>query len=215
MNIIQWIRSALQRPLSLGALFKEREDILPLEHDPVGEFLESKKKGVNFSDQGASEGSPAAQAAPQRIGQALEASKENATGTEKVESATQAVEAKSGSAVQLEAKVETAAAALAGGEKKENDKAQAEASAVLSESKLEAKAPELVGQKIGAVNTQPANSPQEEKKIESVLEVFKSEELTVDTTSSLSKELNDMDVYSLLDEIKQIAEIAKKVKKVS
>jgi hypothetical protein len=48
-----------------------------------------------------------------------------------------------------------------------------------------------------------------------VLEVFRSEGLALETTSSLSKELGDMSVYSLLEEIKQIAQIAKKGKKVS
>jgi hypothetical protein len=47
-----------------------------------------------------------------------------------------------------------------------------------------------------------------------VLEIFRSEELALDTTTSLSKELGDMNVYSLLEESKQIAQIAKKVKKV-
>jgi hypothetical protein len=69
-------------------------------------------------------------------------------------------------------------------------------------------------QKIEAANTPVANSPQENEKIESVLEIFRSEELALDTTSSLSKELVDMNVYSLLEESKQIAQIAKKVNKV-
>jgi hypothetical protein len=111
--------------------------------------------------------------------------------------------------------VEAPAAVLAEGEKAEDGKAEAEASAVLSEAKAEARAPEPVGQKVEAANTPPANSPQEEEKIESVLEVFRSEGLALDTTSSLSKELGDMSVYSLLEETKQIAQIAKKVKKVS
>ena len=59
MNIIQWIQSALQRPSShLAALFKEREEHLPLENDPVGEFLESKKKGVNPAEEEVSEAPP-------------------------------------------------------------------------------------------------------------------------------------------------------------
>lgn len=212
MNIMQWIRSTLQRPISLGALFKEKEEILPVEPDPVGEFLESKKKGINPAEQVTGEGPPVARAAPQEVGQALEASRENTTGSEKVEAAR--AEAQPGSAVQPEAKVETAATVLTDSEKKETSKVEAGATAVLSESKLEAKIPEPVGQNIEAANTQPGNSPQEDKKIESVLDVFRSEELAVDTTSTLSKELSDMDVYSLLEEIKQIADIAKKVKKV-
>jgi hypothetical protein len=215
MNIIQWIRSALQRPSNyLAALFKGKEEDLPLEHDPVGEFLENKKKGINLAKEGATEGQPVAEAAPQAIGQALEESHENAAGTEKVEAATQAAEAQPGSAARSEAKVEVPAV-LAEAEKMETGKAEAEAGAVLSGAKAEAKAPEPVGQKVEAANTPPANSPQEQEKIESVLEVFRSEGLAPDTTDSLSKELSDMNVYSLLEETKQIAQIAKKVKKVS
>jgi len=214
MNITQWIRSTLQRPLSFGALFKEKEDILPLEHDPVGEFLESKKKGINLAEQVASEGSPVAEAVAQAAGQAIGAGNENAASAEKVEATAQAAEGRLGSPIRSEAKVEAPAAPADPG-KVEAGKAETEASAVLAEARLEARAPEPVGQKIEAANTPPANSPQEREKIESVLEVFRSEGLAVDTTSSLSKELGDMSVYSLLEETKQIAQIAKKVKKVS
>jgi len=218
MNIIQRIWSALQRPSSYpAALFKEREEHLPLEPDPVGEFLESKKKGVNPAEEGKGEALPIADVAPQAVGQAIEASNENVDSTGKVEAAAQAAESQLGGPIRSEAKVEAPAAVLAEGEKAEDGKAEAEAeaSAVLSEAKAEARAPEPVGQKVEAANTPPANSPQEEEKIESVLEVFRSEGLALDTTSSLSKELGDMSVYSLLEETKQIAQIAKKVKKVS
>jgi len=217
MNTIQRIRSALQRPLSFGALFKEKEDILPLEPDPVGEFLESKKKGINLAEEEVNEAPPVADATPQTVGQAIEAGNENAASAEKVEATTQAAESRLGSPIRSEAKVETSAAVLAGGKKAEDGKAEAEAeaSAVPSAAKAEARVPEPVGRKVEAANTPPASSPQEEEKIESVLEVFRSEELALDTTSSLSKELGDMSVYSLLEETKQIAQIAKKVKKVS
>ena len=215
MNIIQRIWSALQRPSNyLAALFKEREEQLPLEHDPVGEFLESKKKGLNPAQEEAGGAPPVADAAPQAVNQAIESGNENVASTEKVEAAAQAAESQLGSTIRSEAKVETPAA-LAEAGKAEAGKTEAEASAVLSEAKAEAREPEPVGQKVEAANTPPANSPEEEEKIESVLEVFRSEGLALETTSSLSKELGDMSVYSLLEEIKQIAQIAKKVKKVS
>jgi len=216
MNIIEWIRSALHRPSSYpAALFKEREEHLPLEPDPVGEFLESKKKGVNQAEEEVSEALPVADVAPHAVGQAIKAGNDDMSSTEKVEAAAQAAESQLGGPIRSEAKVEAPAAVLAEGEKAEDGKAEAEASVVLSEAKAEARAPEPVGQKVEAANTPPANSPQEEEKIESVLEVFRSEGLALDTTSSLSKELGDMSVYSLLEETKQIAQIAKKVKKVS
>ena len=215
MNIIQWIRSALQRPLNpLAALFKEREEHLPLENDPVGEFLESKKKGVNPAEEEVSEAPPGADVAPQAVGQAIKAGNEDMSSTERVEAAVQAAGSQVVSPIQSDAKMETPAA-VAEAEKAEAGKAEAEASAVLSGAKAEARAPEPVGQKVEAANTPPPNSPEEEEKLESVLDVFRSEGLAVETTSSLSKELADMSVYSLLEETKQIAQIAKKVKKVS
>ena len=216
MNTIQRIRSALQRPLNpLAALFKEREEHLPLENDPVGEFLESKKKGVNPAEEEVSEAPPGADVAPQAVGQAIKAGNEDMSSTERVEAAVQAAGSQVVSPIQSDAKMETPAAALAEAEKAEAGKAEAEASAVLSGAKAEARAPEPVGQKVEAANTPPPNSPEEEEKLESVLDVFRSEGLAVETTSALSKELGDMSVYSLLEETKQIAQIAKKVKKVS
>jgi len=216
MSMMQRIRSALQRPASyLAALFKEREEHLPLEHDPVGEFLESKKKGTNLAEEEVGEAPPVADVAPQAVGQAIEAGKENVASTEKVEAPAQAAESQMGSPIRSEAKVDAPAAVSAEGEKAEAGKAEAEARAVLSGAKAEAGAPEPVGQKVEVANAPSANSLQEEEKIESVLEVFRSEGLALETTSSLSKELNDMNVYSLLEETKQIAQIAKKVKKVS
>lgn len=205
MNIMQGIKSVLQRPSSyLAALFKEREEHLPLESDPVGEFLESKKKGVNPAGEEVSGAPPVADVAPQAVDQAIGAGKESAASTEKVEAEAQAAESQLVRPIQAEAKVEAPASVLA-----EAGKAEA------GEAKAEARAPEAAGQKVEAANTPPVNSPQEEEKIESVLEVFRSEGLALETTSSLSKELGDMSVYSLLEEIKQIAQIAKKVKKVS
>jgi hypothetical protein len=117
------------------------------------------------------------------------------------------------SPVQAGSEVGTPAAALPDGAKEKVSQAESEASEAPAETKVEANALESGSQKIEAANTPVANSPQENEKIESVLDIFRSEELALDTTSSLSKELGDMNVYSLLEESKQIAQIAKKVKK--
>jgi hypothetical protein len=196
-------------------LFKEREDILPLEHDPVGEFRERKRNGLNLSDEVAGEEPLIAKTALKEVSQAIETNKENSGGVAKADVKAHVVEAQSGIAMQPETKAEAPAAALTDDEKKKEAKAEAEASTILSQAKLEARTPEQLVEKVDAANKQSASSPQEEKQIENVLDVFRSEELTLDTTSSLSKELNDMDVYSLLAEMKQIAEIAKKTEKVS
>lgn len=211
MNTMQRIWSGLQRPLNhLATLFRGKEVDLLLEDDPVGEFLESKKRGVNQAEEEISETSPVADVAPQAVSQAIKGSNKDAAGNETVEVAAQAVEI----LAQPEAKAE-APAVLAEGEKVDAAKTEAEANAVLLEAKLEVRLPEPVGLKVEVTNTPPANSPQEEEKIESVLDVFRSEGLAPETTGTLSKELNDMNVYSLLEESKQIAQIAKKVKKVS
>ena len=216
MNIMQRIRSVRQRPLSyIESLFKEKEAEIPVENDPVGEFLESKKKGIDLAEDGTAEATPVAKTSSQAVSQAVETSNKNVAAADKVETVTQAVGSQMGGSIQSETKVEAPVGAPTGSEKVETSKDEDEANAVLSEARLEARVLEPVGQKVEAANMPPVNSPQEEEKIESVLEVFRSEELAIEATSALSKELGDMSVYSLLEETKQIAQIAKKVKKAS
>lgn len=117
------------------------------------------------------------------------------------------------SPVQADSKVENPAAALPDGAKEKVSQAESKASEAPAETKVEATALEAASQKIEAADTPPANSHQEDEKIKSVLEIFRTEELALDTTTSLSKELGDMNVYSLLEESKHIAQVAKKVKK--
>ena len=214
MNIIQWIQSVLQRPLGhLAPSFKDGEESLPLESDPVGEFLESRKQGVNLVEDGANEAPPVAGVPSKDVGQPIEARSGGAVSTERAEVAAQPAVGQLESPVQAGSKVETPEAALPDGAKEKVSQAESKASEAPAETRVEANALESGSQKIEAANTPPANSPQEDEKIKSVLEIFRSEELALDTTSSLSKELGDMNVYSLLEESKQIAQIAKKVKK--
>lgn len=215
MNIIQWIQSVLQRPLGyLAPSFKGGEESLPLESDPVGEFLESKKQGVNLAEEGVNEAAPVAGVPSKDVGQPIEARSGSAVSTERAEVAAQPAVGQLESPVQAGSKVETPAAVPPDGAKEKVSQAESKASEAPSETKVETNALESGSQKIEAANTPVANSPQENEKIESVLDIFRSEELALDTTSSLSKELVDMNVYSLLEESKQIAQIAKKVKKV-
>ena len=216
MNIMQRIRSVRQRPLSyIESLFKEKEAEIPVENDPVGEFLESKKKGINLAEEGTAEATPVAKTSSQAVSQAVETSNKNAAAADQVETITQAVGSQMGGSIQSETKVEAPVRAPTGSEKVEISTAEAEASALLSEARLEARVPEPAGRKVETAEAPSANGRQEEEKIESVLEVFRSEELALEATSALSKELGDMSVYSLLEETKQIAQIAKKVKKAS
>lgn len=214
MNIIKWIQSVLQRPLGYPAsLFKGGEESLPLENDPVGEFLESKKQGVNLAEEGVNEAPLVVGVPPKDVGQPIKASSESAASTERVEAAAQTAESRLESPVQADSKGETLAPVSPDVAKEEVSQAESKASEAPAETKVEANALKSGSQKIEAANTPPANSPQEDEKIKSVLEIFRSEELALDTTTSLSKELGDMNVYSLLEESKQIAQIAKKVKK--
>ena len=214
MNIIKWIQSVLQRPLGfLAHSFKGGEESLPLESDPVGEFLESKKQGVNPAEEGVNEVAPVASVPTKDAGASIEASSKNAINTEKVEVAAQPAESQLESLSQADAKMVTPAVAPPDDAKEGVTQAESKASEAPAETKVETPALESDSQKIKAADRLSANSPQEDEKIKSVLEIFKSEELGLDTTTSLSKELGDMNVYSLLEESKQIAQIAKKVKK--
>ena len=215
MNIIQRIQSVLQRPLGyLAPSFKGGEESLPLESDPVGEFLESKKQGGNLAEEGVNEAAPVAGVLSKDVGQSIEARSGSAVSTERAEVAAQPAVGQLESPVQAGSKVETPAAALPDGAKEKVSQAESEAGEAPSETKVKTTAQESGSQKIEVANTPVANSPQENEKIESVLEIFRSEELVLETTRSLSKELVDMNVYSLLEESKQIAQIAKKVNKV-
>ena len=215
MNIIQRIQSVLQRPLGyLAPSFKGGEESLPLESDPVGEFLESKKQGGNLAEEGVNEAAPVAGVLSKDVGQSIEARSGSAVSTERAEVAAQPAAGQLESPVQAGSKVETPAAALPDGAKEKVSQAESKASEAPAETKVKTTALESGSQKIEAANTPVANSPQENEKIESMLDIFRSKELVLETTSSLSKELVDMNVYSLLEESKQIAQIAKKVNKV-
>jgi hypothetical protein len=214
-------------------LCKGEEEFLPLENDPVGEFLKSTKQGGNLAEDRVNEAAPEAGVSPKNTGAPIEASSESEASAEGIEMATQPAESRLGSPVQTDskaeaqsggsqmggpiqsdAKSESPVAALATGEKKGTGDAEAEASAILSEARLEARFPAPVGQKRESSGTLLASGSQEEEKIQSALEVFKGEELALDATIALSsKEMGDMNVYSLLEESKQIAQIAKKGKK--
>jgi hypothetical protein len=212
MNIIQSIWSVLKRPISsLAGSFKEDERNFPLEHDPVGEFLERKKLATNQSEDEVSDG-PSAASVPSQDGNQpiIEASSEGVVSVERVEAAVQPAESQLESPIQSDSKAETPVTVLPNSEKEEVSRVEGEVSGVSSESEVVPPGLESGSQKIEAANIPAEDSPPEDEKIESVLDIFRSEELTLNTTSILSKELSDTSVYSLLEESKQIA---KKIKK--
>ncbi len=214
MNIIQWIQSVVKRPLSsVTGSFKEGEGNIPLEHDPVGEFLEGKKLTVNQVEDEMSDAPGAASVPSQDGSQPIEANNEGVVSTGGVEAAVQTAESQLESPIQPDSKVETPVTMLPDSEKEEGSQVEDEASGVPSETEVVPQGLESGSQKIEVADKPSADSPPEDEKIESVLDIFRSEELTLDTTSTLSKELSDTNVYSLLEESKQIAQIAKKIKK--
>jgi hypothetical protein len=215
MNIIQLIWSVLKRPVgSLGGSFKEDEKDLPLEHDPVGEFLKSKKLATNQSDDEVSD-APGAGSVPSQDGkQPIEANSEGMVSTETGEATVQPAEAQLESPIQSDSKAETPVTMLPPDIKKEGvSQVENAASQVLSETEVVPPGLKSGIQKIEAADMPSTGSPQEDEKIESVLDIFRSEELAINTTNILSKELSDTSIYSLLEESKQIAQIAKKIKR--
>ncbi len=214
MNIIQWIQSVVKRPLSpLTGSVKGDEGELPLEHDPVGEFLESKKLATNQSEDEVSDAPNAASVPSQGVAPPIEANNERVVGAEKVEAAVQTAGGQLENPIHPDSKVETPVTMLHDSEKEEVSQVEGEASGVPSGTEVVPPVLESGSQKIEAADKPSADSPPGDEKIESVLDIFRSEELTLETTSTLSKELSDTSVYSLLEESKQIAQIAKKIKK--
>lgn len=139
----------------------------------MGEFLESKKQGGNLAEEGVNEAAPVAGVPSKDVGQPIEARSGSAVSTERVEVAAQPAESQLGSPVQADSKVETPATAPPDGAKEKVGLTESEASEAPSKTKVEASALESGSQKIEAANTPVAKSPQEDEKIESVLEVFR------------------------------------------
>lgn len=57
----------------------------------------------------------------------------------------------------------------------------------------------------GASEPSPAKDAKAERNTDSLLDVFTTEDPVETTVSKLSKEMNDLNVYSLLEEMKQVA----------
>jgi hypothetical protein len=234
MKTMEWIRSALQQSWDyLVAPFKGVEVHFPMEDDPVGKFLDSRKQGVGLAADEV-DGAPPMATDTQ---QALEASSENAgdgkkvAANEKSPMATdtpQALGARSekvvvGTNVEAGAKLEESQVQSSSkegptgdgstvvspdsGDKKEIVLAKNETSEATA--KEGPQAPESAGGQNTAVANPPEGKPPQDNKgkdVDSLLEIFKVEKLEEDTLSALSKELRNISVYSLLEETKEVAE---------
>ena len=216
MKIIQSIRAIMSRPWTfIEGLVKRREELLPLEDDPVGEYLEKKKTGVGLADGETDE-------VPQETGrtpQSVATSSENKASSANVGVPSQPADGAVGTAAQAAPpSSDSVAVPQASGEQKEVAKAESAAGLAAPVSKVEPQAVASIGQNTEVTNSQTVKPSQENKgkddDTEKLLEVFKSEDLALDTMGALSTELGEMNVYSLLEESKQIA-AKMKLKKVS
>lgn len=210
MKITQSIRAMMSRPWTfIEGLVKRREELLPLEDDPVGEYLEKKKTRVGLAEDEADEVPQETGGTPQAVttsGENVKVPSQPAEG--KVEAAAQAAPP-SGDSV---------AVPQASAEQKEAAKAESAAGLAAPVSKVEPQAVASIGQNTEVTNLHTVKPSQENKgkdeDTEKLLEIFKSEDLALDPMGALSTELGEMNVYSLLEESKQIA-AKMKVKKAS
>lgn len=206
MKITEWIGLAFSRPWQFfKESFSGRKELVPLEEDPVGEFLDRKKGDIVSGEEEGNEAPPTTGGTAQAA--AVVAAKE--ARDEKVE-AVAASAASDGQELKepgmTEKKAENSPVALAveakAGEAQPVNKAPEEP--VKTEDKPQAL--EAVNQGAALSNQPPAEKPKEAggKDTDSLLDVFRSEQGEIDTLGPISEELGDMSIYSLLEEGKKI-----------
>lgn len=194
----------------IAATIKSRGESPPIEDDPVGEFLDRKRVGIDLKDDAIDEVPQEAAEARKAVEtpQALESANEKQASSEKVEEpaqqaespeqvAAEAVPTGSDPAVVSEVRREKKVVVLA-----EDKEGEAEVKAVKEDV---SKAGETGVLKVEAVKQAQGKEPQNDAEVEKLLDVFRTEENPLDPLSVLSKDLSDMNVYSLLEESKEIA----------
>jgi len=187
VRIVESIRSAIRRPwryvetsLRLGG------EHFPMDDDPVGEFLERKKAGVNLAEEDNNEQSVDS-AAPKAAAQPVQRQAE--------------IPAEAGSTGDISAdKLQQP-----GGEKVIPVISEAREVPVKAQEEPHSKPLELGAQSVEIAKSPQEKAPKDDKDTDSILEIFKSEDLALEPSTPLSKELRDMNVYSLLEESKKIA----------
>jgi hypothetical protein len=207
MKITEVIGVAFSRPWQF---FKESffggKELVPIEEDPVGEFLDKKKSGM-VSGEEKEEGE--AQRTAGDVSQAAAVVTASEAKEEKVEVA---VTSEVGNVPKLketevtEKRAENPPAALAVETKTEEVQPINKASEEPVKTEDKPQVLEAVNQGAASSNQPPAEKPKEakDKDADSLLDVFRSEQGEMDTLSLVSEELGDMSVYSLLEEGKKI-----------
>lgn len=221
MALEQW-GSMVQRRFGryLMALFGVSEEGISMEDDPVGEFLSRTKEEAGQSED---EGTPMpAIANPEQ--QAVE------VGTENVEVQGPAVEEQEQSLDGPEKVAEDLVKTSLDGNEEPLAQLEGEAGGVAAVTDADSQGPEVESESVEMAATadaapqtlevesqsaEEADSTQTEKapeggEVDSLLDVFKDEELSESPISTLSRELSDTNIYSLLEEMKQIVEKVRK-----
>lgn len=199
VRIVESIRSAIRRPwryvetsLRLGG------EHFPMDDDPVGEFLERKKAGVNLIEEDNNE-HPVESAVPK----APEASSESGVGKDTAQPVQRQAEMSSGAG--LTGDVSADKLPYPGGDKVIPVISEAREVPVKAQEEPHSKPLELGAQSVEIAKSPQEKAPKDDKDTDSILEIFKSEDLALEPSTPLSKELRDMNVYSLLEESKKIA----------
>ena len=204
----------------LMAFFGGGEEDFPMEDDPVGEFLSRGEEGAG---QGGDEESPVpamANAEPQAVDgetentevlePAAEESEQILDGPEQV--AENLVETSLDGNEERVAQLEDEAGEIV-------EVTDAGLQALVAESEnvemaattdAEPQTLEVESESAEAADPAQREKAPEDGEVDSLLDVFKSEQLSENPISALSRGLSDTSVYSLLEEMKQIAEKVRK-----
>lgn len=204
----------------LMALFGGGEENFPMEDDPVGEFLSRKEEeaGQSEDEEGpvpaiATLELQAAEMGDENVevqGPVVEDQEQSLDGADRV--AEDSVETPLDGNEEGVAQLEDEAAEAAEVTDAEHQDLEVGSESVEVEATTDAEPQTLEVESQSAEPAEPAQGEEapEEGEVDSLLDVFRSEQLSESTISELSRELSDTSVYSLLQEIKRIAEKVKK-----
>ena len=220
MALEQWGSLVLRRfERHLMALFGVGEEGSSMEDDPVGEFLSRKEEEAGQSED---EGTPmpaianpeqqAVEVGTENVevqGPAVEDREQSLDGPEKVavDLVETSLDGNEEPLAQLEDEAGVAAVTDADSQGPEVESESVEMAATADA------APQTL--EVESQSAEEADSTQREKAAEdgevgSLLDVFKDEQISENPISTLSRELSDTNIYSLLEEMKRIAETVRK-----
>jgi len=210
MKITEGIGLAFSRPWQF---FKESffggKELVPIEEDPVGEFLDKKKGGLVPGEEEEKNEAPPTTG---ETAQAVAVVAVNKARDEKVEAVKAVAVSEAGNVQKLsesevaEKKAESSPVALAVEAKAEESQPVNKASEEPVKNEGKPQVLEAVNQGAASSNQPPAEKPKEAgaKDTDSLLDIFRSEQGEMNTLGSISEELGDMSIYSLLEEGQKI-----------